>query len=163
MPAEREVSVDAGFEGRPAPLLEPRYLRLDERLVGQVGERRPAPHREGLAEHLGGRIRVGFRQVARLLDQVLEAIHVELTGMDVQSIRAPLRLEPSISSQRLAQRRNLVVQHLLSASRRILSPKLLDKTLAGDQFVGPEHEQGQEGALASCADRESEIIVADDL
>ena len=50
--AEREVGVDTLLERAEPQLLEPRDLGLGERLVGEVGERRPAPQRERLAELL---------------------------------------------------------------------------------------------------------------
>ena len=50
MPAEREVGVDPLLERREAQLLEPLAGRGGERLVGEVGERRPAPEVERLAE-----------------------------------------------------------------------------------------------------------------
>ena len=44
-----EVGGDAGLERAESSFLEPRSLRLGKRLGGDVGERRPAPQREGLA------------------------------------------------------------------------------------------------------------------
>ena len=52
---EREVRLDALLERDGAQLLEPRDLRLRERLVEEVGERGAAPERERLAQRaLGG-------------------------------------------------------------------------------------------------------------
>ena len=41
--AKRQLRLDACLEGDPAPLLQPRDLRLSEVLVRQVRERGPAP------------------------------------------------------------------------------------------------------------------------
>ena len=49
VPAGGEVGVDALLERREPQLLQPRALGLRERLVGEVGERRPAPQRERLS------------------------------------------------------------------------------------------------------------------
>ena len=43
---EREVGLDAVLERDQPQLLEPRDLVLRERLVGEIGQRRPAPERE---------------------------------------------------------------------------------------------------------------------
>jgi hypothetical protein len=48
--ARREIRVDPLLERAEAQLLELRRMRLRERLVGEVGQRRPAPQREGLAQ-----------------------------------------------------------------------------------------------------------------
>ena len=54
MPAERQVGFDAVLERGQAQLLEPGDLVLRERLVGEVGQRRPAPEVERGAQVLGG-------------------------------------------------------------------------------------------------------------
>ena len=46
MASEEEIGVDALFERSLAQLLEPADLGLGERLVGEIGERRPAPQAE---------------------------------------------------------------------------------------------------------------------
>ena len=48
--AEREVGLDTQLERAEPQLLQPRDLGLSELLVGQVGQRRPAPQRECLAQ-----------------------------------------------------------------------------------------------------------------
>ena len=55
MPAEGEIRLDPALERGQAQLLEARDRRLRERLVGEVGERWPAPEREGLTKRLGRR------------------------------------------------------------------------------------------------------------
>ena len=76
---EREVRVDALLERREPQLLEPRDLRLRERLVGEVGERRATPEREGLTQLLRGRRGLA---AARLADQPLEARDVQLGRLE---------------------------------------------------------------------------------
>ena len=51
--AEREVGLEPRFERGHAELLEPRALGLCERLGGELGQRRPAPERQRLAEPVG--------------------------------------------------------------------------------------------------------------
>ena len=79
MPAEGEIRFDPALERGQAQLLEARDRRLRERLVGEVGERRPAPERERLTERLGrrGRLPGAERALARL-DELLERVQVEL-------------------------------------------------------------------------------------
>ena len=72
--AESEVRVDAILERGEVKLLEPTDLTLRPRLVGELGERRAAPEREGLAQALGSGRRLG---PARLGDETLEAVQIE--------------------------------------------------------------------------------------
>ena len=53
VPAERELGLDPLLERREPQLLEPLDGRARERLVREVGERRPAPEVERLAEQRG--------------------------------------------------------------------------------------------------------------
>ena len=86
MAAEEEIGVDALFEGSLAQLLEPADLGLGERLVGEIGERRPAPQAEGFPEDRRRRLLVPHRAGGpRLGEQVLEASgvhgHVPVDGV----------------------------------------------------------------------------------
>ncbi len=51
VPAERQVDVDPLDQGVQAKLLKPADLVLGERLIGELGERRAAPHRERFVQH----------------------------------------------------------------------------------------------------------------
>ena len=110
-----------------------------------------------------GRVGIGLELVASGREQLLEAIHVQLARLDVEPIRAPLGLEPPVASERLAQRRHLVVEHLLRRRRRRLTPELLHEPLARDELVGPQKQQGEEGTLPSCAYLKREAAVPNDL
>ena len=75
--AQCEVGVDALLDDDGSQLLEARDLRLRERLVDEVGERRPAPERERLAQHdLGGGCVARLERGPPLLRQAREAVHV---------------------------------------------------------------------------------------
>ena len=60
--AEREVGLEPPLERHQAELFEAENLRLRERLVGEVGERRPAPEVESFAQPL--RRQLGRRPLA---------------------------------------------------------------------------------------------------
>ena len=63
--SKREVGVDPLLEHGEAALLEARDLGPREVVVGEIGQRRPAPQRERLAQLLGRFPRLG---VACLVD-----------------------------------------------------------------------------------------------
>ena len=58
MPAKRQLGGQAVLQRGQAKLLQPLPLGLGERLVGHVGQGRPAPQPQRLPQHLGGRPRV---------------------------------------------------------------------------------------------------------
>ena len=163
MPAAGELGIRPRLERRPAPLLQARDLGLGERLVREVGERRPAPHPQRLVQRLCGEPGIGTGQRAHAArDELLEPVDVALAGRDVQPVCAAERLEPPVAAQRLPQRRDLVVQHLVRGRRRRRAPQLLHEPIARDELVGAEHEQAQQRALTPRADRERGTAVVVD-
>src|SRR5215207_6200190 len=112
-------------------LLEPSDLALRKRLVRELGERRAAPQSERLAQQLQRALRrtVGERAAA-LLQQTLEAVQVELARLDANRIATAtsdhdaVRAVSALSFQRPAQPRNVHLQALRGAGRRLLAPKL---------------------------------------
>ena len=59
VPAELEVGLDPALERGEPQLLQPRDRRLREALVGDVGQRRPAPQSQRLAQERRGLRRLG--------------------------------------------------------------------------------------------------------
>ena len=92
--AGREVGLDARLDGGQTLLLQPRDLGLRERLEGELGERRPAPQRQRLAQ--SGRRVLGLsggQRLASVLDELLEALRVELTRAHAQAVAGARRLD----------------------------------------------------------------------
>ena len=98
--AEREVGFESTLERPKAELFEARNLSLRERLLGEVGKRRPAPKVESFAQPL--RRRLG-RHPLRLLDEQLEAEQVELVWTDADQVTRLLRDNRLVRSERLAE------------------------------------------------------------
>ena len=97
---EREVGVDPPLERRQAELFQAEDLRLRERFVREVGERRSAPEVESFAKQSCGQL---GRGLSRLLDQQLEAEHVELVRTDADHVARLLRDDHVVRSKRLAE------------------------------------------------------------
>ena len=74
-----------------------------------------------------------------------------------------MSLEPPVATERLPQRRHLVVKHLVGRSRRRLSPQLIHQPIALDQLVGSQDQQGQQGALSPRTNRKLDAAIADGL
>ena len=81
------VGLDARLQRGELLLLEPGDLGGGERLVRQVGERRPAPHVLRLAQERRGLLGLARgERAAAALDQLVEAFGVELAGVDAQPV-----------------------------------------------------------------------------
>ena len=75
MTAQCQVGIDALLDDDGSQLLEARDLRLRERLVDEVRERRSAPERERLAQgDLGRGCFAGLERSPPLLRQAREAV-----------------------------------------------------------------------------------------
>ena len=92
VPPEREVGLDPLLERDRAELLEPRDLRLRERLVEEVGERGTAPERERLAQSALGRDGISaFERGAPILCEPREAVEIDALGRRARA-RSPARV-----------------------------------------------------------------------
>ena len=83
VPPEGQVGLDPILERGGALLLEPSDMRLRERLVGQIGERRAAPEAEGVTQAVRRLRCVTARQRAsRRRHELGERGGVELARLD---------------------------------------------------------------------------------
>ena len=146
---EREVRLDPVLERAEPLLLQPRDLRLGEVLIGEVGERGTAPHRERLPEPLCRRRGItGFERGPAVAQLQLEAVGVQLARGDVEDVSAALcakRAGAGIGAvgERPAQLRHGVLERLPRCRRRRLPPELVDQALGGDELVAMQEEQSQ--------------------
>ena len=94
LPTERELCVHPLLEHREPQLLEPFARRLGERLVGEIGERRPAPELERVAKErrLGAPVATRTRR-GGLGCQVLEAGKVEVVVTNREQVAGRPRLD----------------------------------------------------------------------
>ena len=100
---------------------------IEGRLVGEVGERRPAPQREGLAED--GRRCVGIASLegsASLPCELLEALEVERSDLDPKDVPGPLGLD-RLLAERLAETRHVALHEVRRGSRWALPPQPVDQ------------------------------------
>ena len=159
----RELGLDPRLERSPTPLLQAGYFGLRKRLVGKIRKRWPPPQAERLPQCLGSALRVSPHLGQAPRHQLLKAVDIPLPGAEVQPVPAPMSLEPSVSTQRLPQRRHLVLNHLVRRRGRRLSPQLLHQAIARDQLVGAQEQQSQQGALSPRANRNREAAIIDGL
>ena len=104
--SERKPGVDPFLERRQPKLLQPRDLGLDERLIGEIRERRSAPERDRLPEQRCGlRGPVLVVRPPAAFKQAGEPFAVEALTVDVQDIAPRPRRQQVRRLQGLAARR----------------------------------------------------------
>ena len=143
--AAGELRVVAELERREPQLLEPLGLGGPPHLLRKIGERRPAPERERLAEVVGRVVgTAGFETGAAAIEQALEAVEIELVLADHDAVAAARRLDP-LGAERAAQSVHVDLQRLDGGCRRCLSPEPVDQ-LVGRHDAAAIHEQEREQA-----------------
>ena len=146
-----EVLADRLLDRREPQLLQPADLERRERLRGDVVERRPAPQRERVARRARG-------------DEALEAADVEIAPIaEPQLVAAPARDDLRAiggGRERLAEVRDVALDHLRRAGRRGLTPQPVDQLLGRDRHALAQREHRQERPRLARADRDGLIAVA---
>ena len=162
VPAERQVGVDPLDQRIQAKLLEPTDLVLGERLIGELRERRAAPHRERFAQQRRRTLRVtgGLRR-APVREPLPEPVDVELTLPDTECITSCQRLQ-TVVAQYAAQLGDVVLEDLRRRRRRLLAPELVDQPVRRERFVRVDQQEREQRTLLAAADaRPSPPVVAD--
>ena len=150
--AQRQVGVDALLDDDGSQLLEARDLRLRERLVDEVRERRSAPERERLAQRdLGRGCFAGLERGPPLLRQAREAVHVHVLWIELEDVAG--RAGGDDGAERLTELRDVDLDGVRGRLRRIARPERLDEPVDGDDPSRLEREDGEEGARLLPAQR----------
>ena len=160
MLAQREPRVDQVLDRREVQIVEPRDLSRDERLIGQIGERRPAPERERSGQQCASATKVAFDGGLSCRRQGgLESVDVDGLGWHQQAITVAVCLE-NLAPERLPQPRYVSLQRLGRGRSCVLAPELLDQPVGRDHLAAVEEKQRQESALLVAAERDR-LAVAD--
>ena len=145
-----EVLLERLLDRGQAQLLQAADLEPRERLGGDVVERRSPPEGERLAR-------------GSLGHELLEAARVELARADPQLIAVPARddLRAVVRGpERLAQLRDVDLDHLVRRRRRRLAPEAVDQRLGRDRGSLVEGEQGEQRARLPRADGDRLVVDA---
>ena len=133
-------------------LVEPHPLGPSEFGIREVGECRPAPARERVAEH-ARRVRRIVGRCARtpLGDERLERVRVDNRAAEVEAIaRAGER--HSIAN-RPTELRHVRLQRVRGGWRRLVTPQRFGELVDADCFVGVHEEHREHGARAPARER----------
>jgi hypothetical protein len=155
---ELELGVEQVLAGRGTQLFEPRDLDLRERLEGEVRKRRPSPESQGFAEQR--RSPPSLLGLTRLGDEALEAVEIDLLGVEDEPIPRCVRLD-GLGSQLLAEARDEVLERADRGLRRFSGPQLLDEPVGRDDLADAKQEQSQQGPLLRTAELELPAVDQD--
>ncbi|MEZ5100241.1 MAG: hypothetical protein R3C15_10680 [Thermoleophilia bacterium] len=158
--AEREVGVDAVLEAREPLLLQPRRLCACERLR-ELGERRPAPERERLAQpgRRARRVAAGQRRPA-LLGELHEAVEVERLAARIEHVaRSPRPHQPL--RQLPAQLGDEDLHHLRGALGRVVAPEGVDEPRDRDDATGLEEQEREKRLLLPAREPDGSVVACD--
>jgi hypothetical protein len=120
--AERELRVDQVLERCHAEFRQVADFVRDERLVGQIGERRPTPEPERLPQLLCPPL---TRRGAALSNQALETAEVGLLRRDVEEVAARTGQQQT-RPENASELCNVVLQRRSRRPRRFLAPEPVD-------------------------------------
>jgi hypothetical protein len=155
--AAGELGVEPLLVRGEPQLVQPGDLGLSERLVRQVGERRPPPQIESVAQQL--RRRRGSC-AAGLGDELLEALEVELTRLEAQDVAGRAR-DDHTRSELPAQLGDEDVDALDDRRGRRLAPELVDQPLGRDHLVRVQEQDGEQRARLDAAERQHAAVGTD--
>ncbi|CAM5441871.1 hypothetical protein SMICM304S_10692 [Streptomyces microflavus] len=157
-PPEEAQRVEPGPPGAESAGLQAGGGR---RTVGEVGERRPAPERQGLVEDGDGLDRVPLLQgPAPLPRQPLEPVQVHGVRRGGEPVAALHRLDGT-PPQRPPQPPDQRLERPGRVGGRIAVPHLADQHSGRDGPPGVQREDGEQGAQPRPADGDGRTVVAE--
>ena len=164
--AERKLRVDQLLDRADAQLAEPCDLALGERLISEVTERGPTPHRQRTLERRGRPLGAARRQLRpSLCYQPLEAMHVQPLRIELELVTVVARDQQAIGTvavgERLAQSGDVDLECLGGRRRRSSAPQLLDQPIGAQRLVRVQQEQREQRLLLAAADRDDTAFVDD--
>ena len=164
--AERQLRLDPLLQRAETKLLQPRPLLLEQAPVGDVGKRRATPERQRLAQPLPRERRIASSyRLPPLVSQALEAVEVELVGLNPQAVSGSLSEKALISArggcEPAPQARDVDLDHLRRALRRRLVPEQINQPVGRDALVSVQEQKRQEGPLLARPQRKRPPVAHD--
>jgi hypothetical protein len=103
------------------------------------------------------------RGPARLLDESLEAVEVELVLLKLDQVAGRPRDDCPSRRERLPKLGDVTLERGRSRPRRRVAPQRLDEAVLGEHTVGVEEQHSQERPLLTPAELERSIAIATSL
>src|SRR5205807_6395651 len=141
-----ELRLEPVLDRAEPEVLQPRGGRLAERLGAELAQRRAAPQVERLLQAFRRRAKVARGELlpGRCCKR-LEAVDVEL-ALDHPELVAGRPCHEPLRAERLPELRDVDLERLRRAARRLLAPELVDEPLGRHDAVPVEEEKREERA-----------------
>jgi hypothetical protein len=152
--AKLQVCLEPFLLGQQAQLLQARDLRLRERLVGEIGQRRAAPEAEPDRELGGGNSRVALRErIPPFGEQPLETGDVDGLRIDRQQVAGRPRRH-NVRAEQLAELGHVHLDHVPGRRGRRLAPEPVDDPVYRDDSPSVQGEEREEGTRVRTSEAE---------
>jgi hypothetical protein len=154
VPAGGEIGLHARLQRGQPLLLQPRDLRLRERLELQARQRRPAPQPQRLPQQprrLHGSS--GCQRPPALLHAALEALGIQLARTHLQPVAGRGGRDHLAIAERLTQPRHVDLHRPRRVRRRRLPPQPQRQPLGADRLIGVQQQHRQHRARLDRAQR----------
>ena len=96
-------------------------------------------------------------------DELLEAVHVDGVGRELERVPAAAHGDEVGRAQRPAQLRRQPLETVAHRGRRILAPQRVDQLLGGNHPTGVQRQHGEQGALLGPGDHDVPAVVVEHL
>ncbi|HKH04261.1 MAG TPA: hypothetical protein VKA65_03790 [Acidimicrobiales bacterium] len=156
---EGEVGLDAVLEGRPAQLLQPPSLELEEPVVAHVGEGLAPPQAQCPAQRVGGgRGLAPAERDAPLGGEVGEGEGVDVVGAEGEGVA----VRPE--HQRLAPQRPPGLRHpglegVGHAAGQVVAPQQLDEAVGRHDLAAVERQHRHQRLLLGAGQRDGPLAI----
>jgi hypothetical protein len=148
-----ELRVDPVLRRLEPLLLEAGDRGPRERLVDEVGERRPAPEVERRLEGRRRPRRVAARELVLPLGrEAFEPLGVELLRAERQDVAGRAVRDRAVPAERPPEAGDVALERVRRRLGRMLGPQLVDQPVGRDDAVRLQREQHEEGTLLRAAE-----------
>ena len=165
MAADGNIGLDPLLDCMQPQLFQAPDLRLGKGCVNEILEGCSPEQRERLAQYFPGGLGIaGLTRRSGLVEQGLEALEVELAGLNAQPVTGRLSHQSgavSIVREHAAKAREVRLQGWACARRRRRSPKPVDQPVPGDDLVAAQQEHGERRSLLRAAERQDAPLIED--
>ena len=156
---DREQRADPLLLRLQPELVEPRRLR-EQGSLGDVGERRASPHRQGVIEGVDRHLGVDRQRAPRVAHERVEPSGVDVERIHDQDVAGRSALQDPLT-QGLAEVRYVRLERVACLPGGLVAPDLIDQRVGGDDLVRADQEVGENGALLRTAEGHGAISGVD--
>ncbi len=129
-----------------AHLVEAGLLGGQRRVVGELGERWPAPPLQGVGDEFSGPTRAGRECCPGLGHPPFESDGVDGVGVDNQHVAARSGLQRGIVAEVMTQARHVALHGADGSRRWVVAVQDVDESVVADHDVAVHQKRGEEQA-----------------